>query len=88
MPYFDAITGQLVNPGSAASFLIFAAIVAVGLFVWRKVDNASFNATKAKLEAELQEIKARASKSGPEFVASLQADVDAAKAKLEAFLKK
>jgi hypothetical protein len=84
---FDAMTGQLVNPGSPAGFLVFLVIVVVALVLWKKLNPDSFKSAVAKAKAEVDDIQARMEASGPAFAAKLEADLKAAKARLEALLK-
>ncbi len=81
-PYFDAMTGQLVNVGSPVGLLVLVVVVVAGLMIWKKVDKAGFNSALAKARAEVEEIEARIKQSGPEFVAGLKADLEKAKERL------
>jgi len=83
----DIVTGQIVNPGSPLSFVIFALVVFGGLFIWKKLNPDSFKSAVAKAKAEIDDIEARMKESGPAFAAKLQADLKAAQAKLDALLK-
>jgi hypothetical protein len=84
---FDAMTGQLVNPGSPAFFVVVFFVVVVGLVVWKKLSPDKFAEVLAKAKAEIAEIEARIRESGPEFKAKLEADLAAAKARVDALLK-
>lgn len=83
----DVLTGQFVQQGSPAFFLLLVVAVVVAGVIWKKVDRAGFNAALAAAKAEVAEIEARIKVSGPEFVADLKADLAKAKARVEALIK-
>jgi multidrug resistance efflux pump len=84
---FDAMTGQLVNPGSPVFFVVVFLLVVVGAVVFKKMNPDGFKSAVAKAKAEVDEIQARMSQSGPEFAAKLKTDLAEAKARLDALLK-
>jgi hypothetical protein len=84
---FDAMTGQLVNPGSPVFFGVVFVLVVVTLFVWKKLNPDSFKANLAKLKAEYDETVERIRTSAPEFQADLKAKAADLKAKIDAALK-
>jgi hypothetical protein len=86
-PFFDAATGQLVNPGSPVFFVVVFFVVVAGLVIWKKLNPDSFKANLAKLKAEYDETVERARTSAPEFKAELLAKASELKAKIDAALK-
>jgi len=86
-PYFDALTGQFVQPGSAVFFVVTFFVVVAGLVIWKKLNPSAFDNAVAKAKAEVAEIEARMRTSGTAFKADLEADLKAAKARLEALIK-
>jgi hypothetical protein len=84
---FDAVTGQLVQPGSPAFFVVTFFVVLAGLVMWKKLNPDSFKANLAKLKAEYDETVERIRTSAPEFQADLKAKAADLKAKIDAALK-
>jgi len=83
----DVLTGQFVQAGSPAFFLVLVAVLGVAFFVYKKVAPEKLDKLEDAFKAEVADIKARAGASFPKFVAEIEADYAALKAKIDAFRK-
>jgi hypothetical protein len=83
----DVLTGQFVQAGSPAFFLLLLAAFGVGLFIYSKVNHPGYEKLEDAFKAEVAEVKARMGASFPKFVAEIEADFAALKAKIDAFRK-
>lgn len=82
MPYFDALTGQLVQPGSVLFFVVLL-VMGVGFYLWSKHNHPAYERLEDAFKRELAELRARASASYPKFEAELKAKFDELKAKID-----
>ena len=83
---FDAMTGQLVQPGSPLFFLVLLAM-GIGFYIWSRKNHTSYERLEDAFKAELAELRQRASVSFPKFQEDLVADFDRLKAKIDALRK-
>ncbi len=79
---FDAVTGQLVQPGSPLFFFVLLAM-GVGFYLWSKKNHPAYEKLEDAVKKELAEIKARASAFAPKVVAEIEADVAKLRAKID-----
>jgi hypothetical protein len=81
---FNAMTGQLVQPGSPVFFLVLIAI-GIGFYLWSKKNHPAYERLEDAVKRELADVKASVGSSFPKFVAEIEADVAKVQAKIDAF---
>jgi len=84
---FDEMGMLIAQPVSAGWLVLVIVAAGVGLFIYSRMNHAGYEKLEDAFKAEVADVKARVGSSFPKFVAEIEADFAALKAKIDAFRK-